>query len=98
VRRSREHFLKGGVGPRALRYVDPALTHLEKSYLSDAASRLAGRALDAPGLFVGAARVQVARAQGGAAGDARDIVGERALLTRRAAWRTSRGIPRCSFA
>ncbi len=51
-----EHFLKGGQGPRALHYLDAALTHLEKGYLNDAAVRLADRALAVPGLLAGSER------------------------------------------
>jgi tetratricopeptide (TPR) repeat protein len=51
-----EHFLRGGEGARALRYLDPALTHLEKGWLNDAAARLAERALAVPALLTGAAR------------------------------------------
>ncbi len=53
-----EHFLKGAQGARALRYLDPALTHLEKGYLNDAAILLAERALAEPGLLVGAVRAR----------------------------------------
>jgi tetratricopeptide (TPR) repeat protein len=45
-----EHLLKGAQGARAMRYLDAALTHLEKGCLNDAAIRLADRALAAPGL------------------------------------------------
>jgi tetratricopeptide (TPR) repeat protein len=51
-----DHSLKGAQGARALRYLDAALTHLETSYLNDAAIGLADRALTAPGLLMGAAR------------------------------------------
>ncbi len=53
------HFLKGSQGSRALRYLDPALTHLERGYLNDAAVRLADRALAAPGLLAGKGRCHV---------------------------------------
>ncbi len=56
-----EHFLKGAQGVRALRYLDPALTHLEKGYLNDAAIRLAERALAAPGLLAGSERGKTLR-------------------------------------
>jgi serine/threonine protein kinase/tetratricopeptide (TPR) repeat protein len=52
-----QHFLAGAQGPRALRHLDAALTHLEKGWLNDAAARLAERALAAPGLLTGSARV-----------------------------------------
>src|SRR6185436_16048937 len=54
-----EHFLKGAQGARALRYLAPALTHLEKSYLNDAAIRLTDRALTVPGLLAGKERAEV---------------------------------------
>ncbi len=54
-----EHFLKGAQGARALRYLDPALTHLEKGYLNEAAVRLMGRALTAPSLLAGGPRVEM---------------------------------------
>jgi serine/threonine protein kinase/tetratricopeptide (TPR) repeat protein len=54
-----EHLLNGAQGPRALRYLDVALTRLEKSYLNDAAVRFADRALSAPGLVAGRARVEL---------------------------------------
>jgi len=54
-----EHFLKGAQGARALRYLDPALTHLEKGYLNDAAVRLADRALAEHGLLAGTVRCEV---------------------------------------
>jgi tetratricopeptide (TPR) repeat protein len=54
-----EHFLKGGQGARALRYLDAALTHLDAHYLNDAAVGLAERALGAPGVLAGAARGRV---------------------------------------
>jgi tetratricopeptide (TPR) repeat protein len=53
-----EHMLKGAQGPRALRYLDAALTHLEKAYLNDAAVRLTDRALAVPGLLAGAERAK----------------------------------------
>jgi tetratricopeptide (TPR) repeat protein len=54
-----EHFLKGGLGARALRHLDPALTHLEKGYVNDAAVRLSDRALAIDGLVVGVARCRL---------------------------------------
>ncbi len=52
-----EHLLKGARGERALRYLEPALTHLDKSYLHAAAAAVATRALAVPGLVAGRARV-----------------------------------------
>jgi predicted ATPase/predicted Ser/Thr protein kinase len=40
-----EHFFEGAQGPRALRYLDAALAHLEKSYRNEAGIRLADLAL-----------------------------------------------------
>jgi serine/threonine protein kinase/tetratricopeptide (TPR) repeat protein len=54
-----EHFLKGAQGPPALRYLDAALTYLEKGYLNDHAIALAGRALAVPGLVDGKARCEL---------------------------------------
>jgi tetratricopeptide (TPR) repeat protein len=54
-----EHLLHGAQGARALRYLDPALTHLEKGYLNDAAVRLGERALAVPELLTGSARASV---------------------------------------
>jgi serine/threonine protein kinase/tetratricopeptide (TPR) repeat protein len=54
-----EHYLKGAQGPRALRYLDAALTHLEKAYLNDAAVRLTDRALAVPGLVAGRERCEL---------------------------------------
>jgi serine/threonine protein kinase/tetratricopeptide (TPR) repeat protein len=51
-----EHFLKGSQGGQAIRYLDAALDHLEKSYLNEATVLLADRALAAPGLVTGRAR------------------------------------------
>jgi serine/threonine protein kinase/tetratricopeptide (TPR) repeat protein len=51
-----EHYLKGAKGERALRYLGAALEHLEKSYLNDAAVRLADRALGLKGLVAGRER------------------------------------------
>jgi serine/threonine protein kinase/tetratricopeptide (TPR) repeat protein len=52
-----EHFLSGAKGERGLRYLDAAMTHLEKRWLNDAAVRLAARALAVPGLLAGTARM-----------------------------------------
>ena len=54
-----EHFLKGAHGASALRYLGPALEHLETGYLSDQASALAARALDASRLLEGRERVEI---------------------------------------
>ncbi len=54
-----EHFLKGGQGERALRYLDAGLDHLEKGYLNDQAIALADRALGERGLLGGARRVEM---------------------------------------
>jgi serine/threonine protein kinase/tetratricopeptide (TPR) repeat protein len=54
-----EHFLKGASGRCALRYLDPALTHLEKGCLNDAAVRLADGALAVPGLLAARERCEV---------------------------------------
>ncbi len=54
-----EHFLRGGKGARALRYLAAALTHLESGYLNDATARLAQRALATPGLVSGRARCEL---------------------------------------
>ncbi len=54
-----EHFLKGQAGERALRYLDPALDHLEHSYLNGAAIALADAALEVEGLLAGPARMNV---------------------------------------
>ncbi len=54
-----EHFLRGARGERALGYLDAALTHLDKSYLNDAAIRLADRALAVPGLLAGKERCKL---------------------------------------
>jgi tetratricopeptide (TPR) repeat protein len=51
-----EHFLKGGQGARALRYLDPAMTHLERGYVNGEVIALAERALAAPGLVAGKER------------------------------------------
>jgi tetratricopeptide (TPR) repeat protein len=54
-----EHYLKGAKGERALRYLDAALTHLEKGYLNEAMIRLADRALAVPGLVAGRERFEL---------------------------------------
>ncbi len=51
------HFLAAGRADRALRYLDAALQHLEHSYLSAEVIRLVDRALAAPGVLAGTARV-----------------------------------------
>jgi tetratricopeptide (TPR) repeat protein len=51
-----EHFLKGAQGARALRYLDPAIAHLERSYAHGTALALIDRALGAPGVLTGRAR------------------------------------------
>jgi serine/threonine protein kinase/tetratricopeptide (TPR) repeat protein len=53
-----EHFLKGAQGARALRYLDAALAHLERSYLNAQAVDLAELALAVPGLLAGAERAR----------------------------------------
>src|SRR6185295_1588836 len=52
-------FLRSGSGERALRYVEPALAHLDRTYAGDTAAELASRALEAPGVVAGAARVEM---------------------------------------
>jgi tetratricopeptide (TPR) repeat protein len=54
-----EHFLEGARGAQALRYLSAALKHLEDGWLSDAAVRLAERALAVPGLVAGRARPEL---------------------------------------
>jgi tetratricopeptide (TPR) repeat protein len=54
-----DHFLAGAKGERALPYLDAALTFLQRRYLSDAAVRLADRALSSPGLLAGKRRCEV---------------------------------------
>jgi serine/threonine protein kinase/tetratricopeptide (TPR) repeat protein len=53
------HFLSGGAGERALRYLDAALTCLERAYLNEPAIALADRALAVGGLLDDSARVRV---------------------------------------
>jgi serine/threonine protein kinase/tetratricopeptide (TPR) repeat protein len=71
-----EHFLRGAQGARAMRYLDPALTYLERSYLNDAAVRLAERALAAPGLVAGAERAKLLLRVGGTYGPL-ELIGRR---------------------
>jgi len=52
-----EHFLQGNQGERALRYLDAALTHLERGFLNDQVIALADRALDVPNLLQGERRL-----------------------------------------
>jgi len=54
-----DHLLKGGCGENALRYLEPALDHLDENYLNDAALRLADHALDERGLLTGRTRVAI---------------------------------------
>ncbi len=54
-----EHFLKGGRGERAKRYVAPAMAHLEQSYLQSQVVALAERVLSEPGLLAGTDRARV---------------------------------------
>jgi serine/threonine protein kinase/tetratricopeptide (TPR) repeat protein len=54
-----EHFLAGAQGAKALRYLDSALTHLEKRYLNDPIIRLTDRALAVPGLVAGRERCKL---------------------------------------
>ena len=53
------HFLKGARGERALRYLDAALDHLERSHLPAAAVELAGSALAVEGLLTDRGRIMV---------------------------------------
>jgi tetratricopeptide (TPR) repeat protein len=53
------HLLHGAEGKRALRYLAPALKHLEQVYLHHPAIALADRALAEPGLLAGDDRVRV---------------------------------------
>jgi len=68
-----EHLLKGGQGGHALRYVYAALDHLEKGYLTDAAVRLADRALAVPGLLAGRERCDLLLRKA----DRHDLLGRR---------------------
>jgi len=54
-----EHFLRGGQGQRALRYLDAALSHLEQGYRNAAAVELADRAVAVGGLLEGRERIAV---------------------------------------
>jgi serine/threonine protein kinase/tetratricopeptide (TPR) repeat protein len=54
-----EHFLRGGHGERALRYLDRAIDHLRKRNQNVAALELADRALAAPRLLAGRRRLDV---------------------------------------
>jgi serine/threonine protein kinase/tetratricopeptide (TPR) repeat protein len=54
-----DHLLKGGRGPRAVRYLDRARAHLEGAYVNGAAVDLIDRALAVPGLFAGAERAEI---------------------------------------
>jgi tetratricopeptide (TPR) repeat protein len=53
------HFLSGALGERALRYLEAALAHLGRSYLSEQGVTLADRALETEGLLEGARRVEI---------------------------------------
>ncbi len=52
------HLLEAAQSPRALRYLDAALTHLERGYRNDHAIVLADRALAVPGLLAGVQRAR----------------------------------------
>jgi tetratricopeptide (TPR) repeat protein len=54
-----EHFLSGGEGARAYRYLDAALTALEDRYQNAGAAALAARALAVPDLLSGRERCEV---------------------------------------
>lgn len=54
-----EHFVKGGKGREAARYLLPALDHLERVHQQGAAAELATRALAASGFPGGAERIPV---------------------------------------
>ncbi len=54
-----DHFLRGGAGQSALRYLDAALTYLDGRYLHGAALGLAERALAVPSLLEGRRRCEV---------------------------------------
>ncbi len=51
-----EHFLRGAQGDKALRYLGPALNHLEGAYVNDQAVSLVTHVLDVPGLLEGSMR------------------------------------------
>ena len=52
-------FLQGGQGARALRYLGPALAHLARGWLNEAAVDLADHALAVPGLLAGRQRCEL---------------------------------------
>jgi tetratricopeptide (TPR) repeat protein len=54
-----DHFLKGGQGARARRWLGPALGVLERRQLADPAAETAGRALATKGLLAGRDRAEV---------------------------------------
>ncbi len=54
-----KHFMKGARPADALRYLLPALDHLERGYLNGAAVELADTALAVPGLIAGGARIDL---------------------------------------
>ncbi len=54
-----EHFFRGQAGDRAIRYLEPALDHLERGYLNGAAIALADEALGVEGLLSGQTRLEV---------------------------------------
>jgi len=53
-----EHFLRGARGASALRYLEPAQTHLTKGYLHAQVVALTERALAVPGLLTGTVRAK----------------------------------------
>ena len=53
-----DHFLRGGQGERALRYLPAAQVHLESAYVNEQAVALAERSLADEGLLVGRARAE----------------------------------------
>ncbi|MHC4161651.1 MAG: ATP-binding protein, partial [Planctomycetota bacterium] len=60
-----EHFFRGERPRQALRYLSAALDHFAASYLNDDAIRLCDRALAAPELLAGQARLEVLRRKAG---------------------------------
>ncbi len=54
-----EHFLAGGRAEHALRYLEPALDHLKRSYESEGAAELSARFLDVKGLIEGRPRIDL---------------------------------------
>jgi len=52
-----DHFLRGGLGDRARIHLEPAVEHLQKGFQFDQTADLLRRALVAPGVLEGAARV-----------------------------------------